>query len=167
MQYIEAPHPYSGEGTSLFLAGGISGCPDWQRELVATLCNISLVVLNPRRASFQMHAQAARQQITWEHQQLRKASAISFWFPQETLCPITLYELGAWSMTDKKLFVGVHPGYQRSEDVRIQTELVRPDVQIVTSLHGLAEQIIAWAMALEEEELNRFQVGEERANEPL
>ncbi len=148
MQYIEAPHPYNGEGTSLFLAGGITGCPDWQRELIAALCDTSLVVLNPRRTHFQMHAQAAREQITWEHQQLRKASAISFWFPKETLCPITLYELGAWSMTEKKLFVGGHPAYQRIEDVRIQTELARPDVQVVSWLHELAEQIIEWAMAL-------------------
>jgi hypothetical protein len=36
-----------------------------------------------------------------------------FWFPCETLCPITLYELGAWTVlapqTGTKLFVGACP----------------------------------------------------------
>jgi len=38
-------------------------------------------------------------------------------FPCETLCPITLYELGTWSIlsqqTGAKLFVGCHPEYKR------------------------------------------------------
>ena len=32
MRYIEAPDEFEPDGTpSLFLAGGISGCGDWQR----------------------------------------------------------------------------------------------------------------------------------------
>jgi len=57
------------------------------------------------------------------------------------LCPITLYELGTWLMTDKPLFVGVHPAYARRLDVEIQTRLVRPEVKIVYSLAALAELI--------------------------
>ncbi len=49
----------------------------------------------------------------WEHDHLRRAKAIMFWFPSETLCPITLYELGAWTIlarqTGTKLFVGADP----------------------------------------------------------
>jgi len=145
MKYIEAPQTYDGNETSLFLAGGITGCPDWQ-FLMGTALQIlaDLVVLNPRRKNFTMHKDAAREQIAWEHEYLRKATAISFWFPHETLCPIVLYELGAWSMTDKKIFVGVDPGYQRAEDVRIQTALVRPDVSIATSLEDLTANIAVW-----------------------
>ena len=29
MRYVEAPLRYDGPGPSLFLAGGVSGCPDW------------------------------------------------------------------------------------------------------------------------------------------
>ena len=38
------------------------------------------------------------------HDALRDVHAISFWFPKETICPIVLYELGAWSMTNKTYF---------------------------------------------------------------
>lgn len=144
MKYIEAPQRYSGDERSLFLAGGITGCPDWQREMVDHLNNTQLVLFNPRRAHFTMHPNVAQEQITWEHVHLRRAEAISFWFPSETLCPIVLYELGAWSMTPKPLFVGCHPDYQRIEDVRIQTALTRPDIHLVTSIEELAQQITTW-----------------------
>jgi hypothetical protein len=124
---------------SLFLAGGISNCPDWQSALLEDLRDTDWVVFNPRRADFDAgNSELARGQIEWEHRHLRRSSAIAFWFPPQTLCPITLYELGAWSMTDKALFVGVDPMYARRLDVLEQTRLVRPDVRIVDSLEGLA-----------------------------
>jgi hypothetical protein len=145
MNYIEAPDEFLGKETSLFLAGGITGCPDWQQEVVRALKNESITVLNPRRKSFPIQdSTASVEQIKWEYRHLRKASAISFWFPHETLCPIVLYELGAWSMTDKPIFVGVHPDYQRKLDVEIQISLVRPEVEIVYSIQDLVEQIVNW-----------------------
>lgn len=119
MHYIEAPQSYHGNEPSIFLAGGITDCPDWQKDVVDLLQDVPLVILNPRRAHFFSDDATAREQITWEHTFLRKATAISFWFPEETLCPITLYELGAWSMTSKKLFLGAHPHYQRRQDLQI------------------------------------------------
>jgi hypothetical protein len=75
---------------------------------------------------------------------LHRADAISFWFPCETLCPITLYELGAWSRQDKPIFVGTHPDYKRRLDVQIQTELARPEIQVVHTLSGLANEVGLW-----------------------
>jgi len=126
----------------LFLAGGIQGCPDWQSDMVSLLHDTSWVVLNPRRTNFPIHdPTAADAQIQWEYDHLRYADVILFWFPCETLCPIVLYELGAWSMTKKPLYVGVHPDYQRRQDVEIQTRLSRPDVRIVYSLEALAQEV--------------------------
>ncbi len=146
MIYIESPTRLSrsrhGQGKALFLAGGITDCPDWQQEMRQRLENTDWVLLNPRRAHFPIHDPSATlAQISWEHEHLRKATAILFWFPCETICPIVLYELGAWSMTDKPLFVGVHPDYSRIRDVEVQTLLVRPDVNIVYSLEKLAEVV--------------------------
>jgi hypothetical protein len=140
MRYIEALMDYDRtDEASLFLGGGISGCPDWQHEMANLLADTEITLLNPRRADFPIHApNAAYQQIEWEFRHLRKAKAILFWFPCETLCPITLYELGSWSMTDKPLFVGAHPNYPRRQDVEIQTRLVRPDVRVMDSLEALA-----------------------------
>lgn len=143
MKYIEAPAEFVSHEPSIFLAGGITGCPDWQQELVSKLKHSNLAILNPRQANFPIReTEAAKFQIKWEYEHLRRASAISFWFPHETLCPIVLYELGAWSMTSKTIVVGVHPKYQRRQDVEIQTSLARPEVKIVYSLDDLAKQIL-------------------------
>jgi Nucleoside 2-deoxyribosyltransferase like len=141
MKYIQCPteaDPQSLEQT-LFLAGGISSCPDWQSELSAKLERTNWTVLNPRRKDFDAgDSRLAESQIDWEFRHLRLASAIAFWFPPDTLCPITLYELGAWSMTNKRLFVGVDPNYQRFLDVKIQTKFARPEIVILESLTDLA-----------------------------
>ena len=151
MNYIEAPDEFTGKETSLFLAGGITRCPDWQQEVVKALKYEPITLLNPRRKNFPIgDSTASLEQIKWEHRHLRKASAISFWFPHETLCPIVLYELGAWSMTDKPIFVGVHPDYRRRVDVEIQTSLVRPEVKICYSIQDLVGQILYWIHNVDE-----------------
>ncbi len=146
MKYVEAPSAENFEH-GVFLAGGITGCPDWQTEMVRILSrwDLDLAILNPRRANFPIgDPLAAQAQIAWEFEHLRSAEAISFWFPQETLNPIVLYELGAWSMTKKPIFVGVHPDYKRRQDVEIQTGLARPDVTVVYYLEDLAKQVVVW-----------------------
>jgi hypothetical protein len=149
--YVEAPE--EGEQflnmanvPSVFLAGGITGCPDWQTRMTDMLgANVSVVIYNPRRAKFPIDdPDAALEQITWEHNYLRGVDAILFWFPKETLCPIVLYELGAWSMTDKPIVVGTHPLYRRKQDVEIQTNLARPDVKVLDSLELLADSVNYW-----------------------
>jgi hypothetical protein len=97
-----------------------------------------------------------------------------FWFPSETLCPITLYELGAWTIlslqTGTKLFVGAcacaarayalecrwltlrgccgqtgcHDKYARKEDVIIQTRLANDNVHVREDLQAVIDDIIAW-----------------------
>lgn len=144
MKYIESPEIYKGKKKSLFLAGGITNCPDWQELMRKALIDTDIVLLNPRRYNFPIgDPNAAEAQIKWEFAHLRKASMILFWFPKETLCPIVLYELGSWSITDKKLFVGVHPEYKRRQDVEIQTRLIRPEIKIVYDLGSLSEQVIS------------------------
>lgn len=145
MKYIECPSFYEGNERSLFLAGGISNCPVWQPDLTKLLESTDLTILNPRRKNFSTdNPSIEKEQIAWEYDHIIKASAVSFWFPKETLCPITLYELGKQSVSDKPLFIGVHPEYARRRDVEIQTRLVRPEVRIVYSLPDLAEQIRVW-----------------------
>lgn len=145
MKYIESPEIYKGGKKSLFLAGGITNCPDWQELMRKALIDTDIVLLNPRRYDFPIgDPNAAEAQIKWEFDHLRKASMILFWFPCETLCPIVLYELGAWLMplyTSKKIFIGIHPEYKRKQDVEIQTKLVRPFVKIVYDLESLSNQI--------------------------
>ena len=153
MRIIKAPEEYQPHPAevSIFLAGGISGCPDWQSELADLLRNdpgleqLPLVLLNPRRVNYPWHDPSkAREQIAWEHRHLARATAVSFWFPCETLAPITLFEYGKCLVGQQPLFVGVHPDYSRRLDLEIQTDLQRPQLQLVDSVADLARVIAQW-----------------------
>ena len=142
MVYVEAPNTVVSDKKSLFLAGGIQKCPEWQKELVDKLMGLDIVVYNPRRANFPIDdPSAAEAQITWEFIHLRKADMISFWFCKESIQPIVLFELGSHLMTNKPIVIGVDPNYERKQDVEIQTALVRPEIKIVTRLDRLSDQI--------------------------
>lgn len=151
MIYIECPNvpaPNNPDYKSLFMAGGITNCPNWQMELAALLQNVDLTVLNPRRQNFpskEENPNIDQEQISWEYTYISAADGISFWFTDATVQPITLFELGKASVTKPNLFVGVDPNYMRREDVEIQLSLERPSVQIVYSLPDLASQVIQWA----------------------
>jgi hypothetical protein len=142
MIYVEAPNKVEVNKKSIFLAGGITGCPDWQSELVKKIKDLDIVVYNPRRADFDVSdPDASKVQIEWEHEMLNKSDVISFWFCKETLQPITLYEFGSYTKTSKPLIIGIDKGYERRQDVEIQAKLDRPDVKFVYTLNALSDQI--------------------------
>jgi len=149
MKEIKSPEDYTvvpGQ-KSIFVAGGISNCPKWQGEVSVALAETDIVVLNPRRDDFDVTNPAMEQdQIEWEHLHILRASAYLFWFCEETLCPITLFELGkvAGLFANRPLFVGVHPRYKRKRDVRFQMLLMRPEVEVVHRLEALLEQVKSW-----------------------
>lgn len=155
MKYIESPeefgHVITPKGAlSIFLAGGITDCPDWQQEMRGLLVDTNFVLFNPRRENFPIHdPNAAKEQIGWEYRHLGMADEILFWFPCETLCPIVLFELGRWSFRpsqkEKPIHIGVHPDYSRRQDVEIQIGLIRPEVGIVYSLETLAQKVIHYS----------------------
>jgi len=141
MRYIEAPDIYQSEGKSLFIAWGISNCPDWQKEYINYFKDTSLTLLNPRRNNFDIDDKSVEiEQITWEHEHLEKADIISFWFWKETICPIVLFELWKYANSAKNICVGVHPEYQRKSDVEIQLWLIRPEIKVVSNLKDLAKE---------------------------
>lgn len=130
MKYIEAPNEYFPNSleTSIFLAGGITDCPNWQLELVELLKETNLVIFNPRRKDFHPSKQENIRQIEWEFRYLQKATAISFWFSEGSLQPIAMFEYGKWlrnffSKQGKPLFVGIHPEFKRKFDIELQTNL--------------------------------------------
>ena len=103
---FEAPTtslPASSYDKQLFLAGGISGCGNWHKDMIdhlMTKCvstdkpntnTKSLALYNPRRENFDVSDQSQSEiQIKWEHEYLHTVQAVSFWFCSETLCPITV-----------------------------------------------------------------------------
>jgi len=143
MKLITAPNHYrSDQEISLFLGGGITNCPDWQSEMIERLSNTDYVLYNPRRENFDIsNPEESDIQIEWEYRYLNYSTAIMFWFPEETLCPITLYELGKYTSTCRYVFVGCHPNYARKFDVVKQLELSRPDIKVVFDIEDLANQV--------------------------
>jgi hypothetical protein len=119
---------------SVFIAGGITGCGEWQFDLIDQIKDIeNLIVYNPRRRNFPIDdPSAAKQQIVWEYDKLMLSDIIVMHFPKATLCPICLYELGKWinSSAAKNAIVTIEHGYARTNDVIIQTSLARPDVKV-------------------------------------
>ncbi len=139
VRYVQAPQRYDGPGPVLFLAGGISNCPDWQSEAAAMLRDTpGLTVLDPRRAVYDPDApHAATEQITWEHTHLWRADVVLFWFaPGGSVQPIALYELGVHVTRGIPLAVGADPGYPRRLDVEVQLALARPGLTVHDTLAG-------------------------------
>lgn len=151
MKYIESPELYYTGKVSLFLAGGITSCPNWQKEMVELLKDLDIVIYNPRRENFPIEdPNAAYEQIKWEFETLDRVDMILFWFSRGSLNPIVLFEYGKWLMNlrseddYKPLFIGIDPEYERKRDVFIQTQLenVFYGSRIQYSLKDLANLII-------------------------
>jgi len=89
MRYIEAPESLTSlVRPAVFLAGGITNCPDWQSDVLLQLeeeprlQDINFSVLNPRRKDFDTSVtDAAEKQIEWEWNALRTVDIRLFWFP--------------------------------------------------------------------------------------
>jgi Nucleoside 2-deoxyribosyltransferase like len=139
--YVEAPQPYDGSGPSVFLAGGITGCPDWQAVAAAKLLPHT-DVLNPRRREYHMSEAEYARQVTWEYHHLRRADVVLFWFPTDALQAIALFELGAFAVSDKPIVVGADPGYPRRTDVVLQLSHARPGLVIHSTLESTLESTI-------------------------
>jgi hypothetical protein len=134
---------------TIFLAGGISNCHDWQSDALREFKKIDshdFTIYSPRRDNFPIDdPEAAEQQIVWEYNHLRDADIIIFWFSGGSLNPIVLYELGMWgNSTDKPIFVGCDPEYTRTQDVTIQTKLARPEISIYSNLMELCYDVMKY-----------------------
>jgi hypothetical protein len=135
----------------LFLAGGITNCPDWQLDVIQHLrlreaedkYTWNIQVFNPRRENFPIHdPNAAMEQIKWEFNRLKESEFILFWFSRGSLNPIVLYELGMWGNSrTTPIVVGMDPEYERKQDVRIQTALARPGIQIADSMDRVITEL--------------------------
>lgn len=139
MRVITAPEKYIRQPNDItvFLAGGITNCWEWQDKVIELLneSNLdNLVIFNPRRKDFPINnPNAAEEQIKWEFNMLEQCDIFSMYFcAGESDQPICMYELGRnicrmqmrfptnWEM---RLVVTVEKGYKREKDVNIQTSL--------------------------------------------
>lgn len=119
---------------SIFLGGGISNAKNWQPIVISDLEEENCVIYNPRRNSFDLKDESMNNvQVEWEYKFLHFADILVFYFVSETVCPITLFELGAalernvQSASPQKIIVYCEPGYTRTFDVNKQVSLINSD----------------------------------------
>lgn len=146
MKVLTAPVDLSGPRPWVFLAGGITACPEWQADIIDLLHSSQKgTLLNPRRKDFPIDdPSAAEEQIRWEYHALEEADIFSMWFcnaPSDQ--PICMYELGRHLAVRaaSECVLGVESGYRRETDVRIQAELARPLLSISSTLLEHAAKI--------------------------
>lgn len=137
-------------GVKIFLAGGITNCPDWQNEAIEFFksefgVNAPITIYNPRRENFPINnPNASEQQIVWEYNHLADADIILFWFAPGSPNPIVFYELGMHcNSSDKTCFIGCDPRFERKNDVVIQTALARPELPIYSDLNEMCGDIVS------------------------
>jgi hypothetical protein len=128
---------------SLFLAGGITNCPNWQATAIEKLKDFKVIIFNPRRDNFPIEdQQAAEQQIKWEFDYLAKADMVLFWFAKGSDNPIVLFEYGRHGINpERPVYVGTDLGYSRRRDVIIQTKLAHKQYHIHGDLNELLNSV--------------------------
>lgn len=134
--------PWQRRRPTVFLGGGITGCPPWQ-SVAVTLLPAGVVAFNPRQQNWRIDdPSASAAQIAWEVRRLR-ARVVLFWFCAETIQPITWYELGKTAASRRPLAVGCDPAYPRRLDVVLQLRHARPEVVVRDSLPAVCADAAA------------------------
>ena len=146
--------------TKIFLAGGITGCRNWQdrclRYVDENLYEENIWVYNPRREHFDVNNPlSATEQIAWEFKHLEEMDIFSMYFcaSETSVGPICLYELGRYlcrmqmrfpDSWIKRIAISVESEYSRRSDVLTQLNLAAPNLYVpfVSCPEEHAEQII-------------------------
>ena len=136
-QIITAPSIENAKFISVFLAGGITNCENWQKEIIKELEFEDITIFNPRQKNFDINDKSASvKQITWEFERLEQMDIFSMYFCNSSSDqPICMYELGRniirmqnrfpnnWQ---DRIIISIESGYKRSQDVIVQTALCAP-----------------------------------------
>ena len=141
--YINSNPKRSLTNFAVFLAGGITGCPPWSDQAAELLGDVpNLLLFDPRRFDFDVNnTSMEEEQIGWEVRHLSIANAILFWFPKETLCPITLFELGKAIGQNRMFVVGCDPEYKRKNDLIHQLKFANSTTTVKFSLEETVEEL--------------------------
>lgn len=142
-QVIIAPSDEIQLYPSVFLAGGITDCKDWQKDVIDELKNEKITIFNPRQEHFNVaNKMSSIVQIFWEYKRLEQMDIFSMYFCNSNSAqPICLYELGRYvvrmqnrfpSDWEKRIIISVENGYKRKDDIIIQTGLCAPKLWIDT-----------------------------------
>lgn len=127
MKLVKAPESYTLENTyAIFLAGSIEGdtAANWQEEITTALSSEDVLILNPRRDSWdaswkqEITNTQFKEQVEWELDGLDHSDLVVMYFDKNTKSPISLLELGLYAASGK-MVVCCPKGFWRKGNVDI------------------------------------------------
>jgi len=139
MKVITAPEYYvpTREEITIFLAGGITDCENWQKEVIDYLKSLpeentdKLVIFNPRRDKWPKSSdtEEIRRQINWEADYIRHADIFSMYFTntEKSDLQFCFYVLGRYAgvYSRGKDIISYQEGFKRALDVEFQMSINR------------------------------------------
>jgi hypothetical protein len=131
-------------GPSVVLYGGIQPEPAWQTSLAASLSDLPVDILDPRRDDWDsswiedVSFPKFKEQVDWEMDYAKVADVIVFYFPPELLTPVALLELGMHAGTGKAL-VCCPEGFHKRGNVQIVC--LRYGIDLVDTLDDLKDKV--------------------------
>ena len=161
MKVVTAPDKACADARwRVFLAGGITGCSNWQEKVINELLHLSdyynlenVTIFNPRRNDFDVTDKDAEiEQIKWEHAWLTRCDIFSCFFEaSESLQPITLYELGRYGKSKNfDPVITVQKGYLRERDVLIQTAVDKLPLNYISGEDAILQHARSIAQRIQE-----------------
>lgn len=154
------PEIVATDGPVIFLAGPITGAPDWQTKVIELIHDIdpNIIIASPRLKYFD-GSFAYERQVDWETHYLRLAGgngAILFWLAAQTVetpgrayAQTTRFELAEWKVRHErdgaKLAIGIEEGFGSARYIRRRFSQDAPDVKIVDSLEELCRSAVRLA----------------------
>jgi hypothetical protein len=131
---------------SIIFYGAIQREPAWQTHLAASLSDLPIDILDPRRDDWDstwvedISFPKFKEQVEWEMDYAQVADVVVFYFAPEALTPIALLELGMYAGTDKAV-VCCPQGFYKRGNVQIVCE--RYGIDMVEDLERLGEMVRA------------------------
>lgn len=132
-------------GPTIFLAGAITGAPDWQPRAAELLQPDFATCFNPRKIggftkpNEPNYLEDYAAQVDWEHSHLLAADVVLFWMPREAPAITTRFELGWWfgkylynASQKTRMAVGIERGVKGDNYYRIV--LPKHGIPVYTSL---------------------------------
>lgn len=147
MKLVKAPESYTLKNTyAIFLAGSIEGdtAANWQEEITTALSSEDVLILNPRRDSWDVSWKQEitntqfKEQVEWELDGLDHSDLVVMYFDKNTKSPISLLELGLYAASGK-MVVCCPEGFWRKGNVDIVC--ARYNVPQVENLASLIDYV--------------------------
>ena len=131
---------------SVILYGAIQPDPtkDWQTSLSASLSDLPIAILNPRRDDWDsswvedISYPKFKEQVDWEMDYAQVADVIVFYFAPEAMTPVTLLELGLYARTGKAVVCCPEGFYKRGN---VQIVCQRYEIELLGSLMELEKSV--------------------------